>query len=235
MEITDLFSSRIQKSFDEDNQEILSLFKAKQNESFRLINYYQGMPISYPATIFSVDRSSVDFVVRVEQAFAIEKCRSVFIRSPIFLHAVFARAQYVNIKKMSACFNMFSYVVIAAEERNCIRVVPDPYPAVVIDSPLGVVEGEVNDVSLTGLNVLIHHSCPLEPGSHMKIGFTLKNLDHPAFKVSLPARLVAVTGQSLPRNYKFAIDPDKSLEGELSRYILQRQIEIIKEIKAAVY
>ena len=69
----------------------------------------------------------------------------------------------------------------------------------------------------------------------MAINFVLKNIGPSApIKVNLPARLISISGDSLPRKYKFAITPDNLLERQLSQYIIQRQIEIIKEVKAAV-
>ena len=136
---------------------------------------------------------------------------------------------------MEASFAKFSYVELYADQRNFVRMVPDPLSPVIINSPLGVIEGEVQDVSLTGVGILIHQSCPLETGAEMAINFVLKNIGPSApIKVNLPARLISISGDSLPRKYKFAITPDNLLERQLSQYIIQRQIEIIKEVKAAV-
>jgi hypothetical protein len=235
MDTADLFSTRIQKSFDDDQAEILSILKANPHAKLKLINYYKGMPIAYPAFIVSVERGILDLEVKPEQAFAIEHSRSAFIRCPLFKYDVFARAQYANAKREAASFNRFSYAELVAEQRNFIRVVPDPYPHVQIHSSSGVIEGKVDDVSLTGVSVLIDYSCDLERGMELPINFVLKNVEHPEpINVKLPARLVAIKGDKLPREYKFAIDPGKTLEQQLSQYIIQRQIEIIKELKQAV-
>ena len=236
MDIADLYSVRIQNTFDDDLAEILSIFKANQNKSIKLINYYKGLPVSYPATIVATDHGSVDFEVTPEQAYAIENGRYVFLRSPLFKHDLFAMAQYVNVKKMAATFVKFCYVEIMAERRNFIRMVPDPHPAVVIDSPQGVIEGEVLDVSITGVSILIHESCPLEPGCEVPISFKLNSIDTgQPIQINLAARLVSITGDALPRNYKFSISSDRALERQLSQFMFQRQIEIIKEIKETIY
>jgi hypothetical protein len=67
-------------------------------------------------------------------------------------------------------------VEIMAERRNFIRMAPEPRPTVVINSPLGVVEGELQDISLSGANVSIHHSCPLEAGYETSISFMLNDI-----------------------------------------------------------
>lgn len=235
MNIADLYSTRIQKTFDEDQVEIVSILKANPKKVLKLINYYKGLPISYPATVTSIDRGSVDMEVAPEQAFAIENSRSTFIRSPIFKHDVFAQAQYVNIKKKAAFFVKFTYVEIMAEHRNFIRMVPEPSPITKIESAMGSIKGRLCDLSLSGLNIQIGESCPLETDAETTIHFKHENIEHNEdFKVSAQAKLIAIKGDSLPYNYKFTINIDKMLERQLSKYIFQRQIEIIREIKDAI-
>jgi hypothetical protein len=235
MNIIDLYSTRIQKSFDEDQEEIISLLSGNPKLPLKLINYYKGLPLSYPATVAAIDRGTVDFDVQAEQAFAIEKSRYAFIRSSMFKHDVFAQVQYVNVKKRAASFVKFSYVEIMAERRNFIRMVPDPQPNTFIVTPAGVVEGSMYDVSLSGINVAVDQSCPLEVDTEATTRFMLKNIDQSlGYNLSIPGKLVGISGDSLPRNYRFTITLDRNGERQLSQYIIQRQIEIIKEIKDAV-
>ncbi len=235
MNISDLYQTRIHKTFDEDNVEIASILKASSKKTLKLINYYKGLPLSYPASIRSVDRGTVDLDVQAEQAFTIEKNRSVFIRSPLFKHDVLAQVQYVNVRKKAATFVKFSYVEIMAERRNFIRMELEPSPDATIESPLGTVEGTLHDISLTGVNVLLVNHYPLAIDAEALIRFSLISFEHDIhLKVSVPAKLVAIKDGSLPFSYRFSIDPDKFLERKLSQYIFKRQIEIIKEIKEAV-
>jgi hypothetical protein len=235
MTIDDLYSTRIQKTFDDDQEEIVSLLKANQKQVLKLINYYRGMPLSYPATIAQIDRGTVDLDVQAQQAFTIEYARSAFIRSPIFKHDVFAQAQYVNIRKRAATFVKFCYVELMAERRNFIRLELEPNPDVIIDTPLGLIEGKLHDISLAGLNILIDSYCQLERNTEMPIRFMLSNSEQSMnLNVQLPARLLAITADTPPYNYAFAISPEKALEQQLSHFIFQSQIEIIKDIKAKV-
>jgi hypothetical protein len=232
MNISDLYSSRIQNTFDDDNAEIIAILKAAPKKVLKLINYYKGLPLSYPATINSIDRGSVDLDVQQEQAFTIERNRSTFIRSPLFKHDVFAQAQYVNIMKKAATFVKFSYVEIMAERRNFIRMELEPSPDAIIESPLGIINGNLCDISLTGLNISVDHYYPLEINTETSIRFKLRDLEQSLdIKVNVPAKLVGIMDGSQPYHYKFIICPDKLLERDLSQYIFRRQIEIIKEIK----
>jgi len=234
MDITDLYRTCIQKNFDDDQAEILAILKANPKKTLKLISYYKGLPLAYTAAMVSLDRGIADLDVRAEQAYVIEKSRSVFIRSPLFKHDVFAHAQYASAKKKAVTVGKFCYVEIMAERRNFIRVSPGAHTNSVIESPLGSIEGDLYDLSLSGLNIAVHHSCQLEISAEMSIRFILKNLDGSSdLRANVQAKLVAISGDMLPRNYRFSMNPDKFFERQLSKYIIDRQIEIIREIKEA--
>ncbi len=231
----DLYSTRIQKTFDEDQAEIISILKANHGKTLKLINYYMGMPLSYPASIVQVDRGVVDLDVQPQQAFTIEHSRSAFIRSPIFKYDVFAQAQYVNIRKRAATFVKFCYVEIMAEKRNFIRLELKPAPDAVIESPLGIIDGKLNDISLSGLNLLLENYCPLERDSKMPVSFLLKTTEQNlSFNLNISATLIKIIDEAPPYKYAFSITPEKHLESQLSQFIFQRQIEIIREIRDLV-
>jgi len=109
---------------------------------------------------------------------------------------------------------------------------PEPSPDAVIESPLGIIMGNLYDVSLSGLNISVDQFYPLEINTEMSIRFRLRDMEQRLdIKINIPAKLVGIMSDSPPYNYKFIICPDRLLERNLSQYILHRQIEIIKEIK----
>ena len=236
MNISDLYSTRIQKSFDEDQEEIISILKSAPPKTvLKLINYFKGMPVSYSATINSVDRNNVDLDIQGEQAFTVEHCRSVFIRSSLFKHDVFAQAQYVNIKKRAATLTKLSYVEIVAEKRNFIRVKPEPSPDALVETPQGIIEGTLFDISLTGINISTEILCTTERGTEVKIRSKFKNMEQDlTIDLNVAAQLVTIKDDSRPYSMIFTFNPGKELERQLSQYVFKRQIEIIREIKDAV-
>jgi hypothetical protein len=234
MNLADLYGTRVQTTYDEDHAEIFSILKANPKKVLKLINYYKGLPLSYPAVVSSIDKGAVDLDVQAEQAFTIEQSRSTFIRSTLFKHDVLAQVLYVNIKKHAASFVKFSYVEIMAERRNFIRMTLEPSPVTTIESDDGTIEGSLYDLSLSGLNVMTHHYSPIATGSETSIRFILNSSEQNLnLNVNVPARLVDIKDDSPPYHYKFTICPDKLLERALSQYIFQRQIEVIREIKDA--
>lgn len=235
MNVLDLYSTRIQKTFDEDHDEIVAIFKANPKASLKLINYYKGLLLSYPAAIAGLDRGVLDLDLQAEQAFTVEHGRYVFIRSPLFKFDLFAQAQYVNVRKKAASFVKFCYVDIMAERRNFLRLELDQPVEVAMTTPAGLLEGQLHDFSLSGLNVAVQDYCPLEPGSEVNISFSLFDNEHQeSFSLNLPGRLITIADTERPYCYKFAMVLEKAAERQLSKFIFQRQVEIIREIKDGV-
>jgi hypothetical protein len=52
--------------------------------------------------------------------------------------------------------------------------------------------------------------------------------------LKLPATLVDIVGNASPYRCRFRISPEKHHEQLISRYIFQRQVEIIRGLKEAV-
>lgn len=235
MDVRDLYSTRVQKTFDEDQAEIVSILSSHTGETVKLINYFKGIPLSYPAKIVSVTRGVVDLDLPEVQAYAVEQARSAFIRSPLFKHDLFAKAQYVNVKKKAATLSAFSYVEIMAERRNFVRVQVEPPSLVALEASQGMIEGTLFDISLSGFSVEIEQFYPLEPKAEALVHFSLREPDSGKFlTIKLPTTLMSVDGDKSPYHYRFSFDPDKLLEQRISHYIFQRQIEIIRQVKELV-
>lgn len=231
----DLYSTRIQKTFDEDHNEILGILKANPKANLKLINYYKGLPLSYNATIAGLDRGVLDLDVQPEQAFTIEHERYAFIRSPLFRFDLFAQAQYVNVRKHAASFVKFCYVEIMAERRNFLRLELDKALDAKIFANETSCSGKLHDISLSGLNIMLDDFSSIGKEAEASVSFRLTDLEcNTPIDVNLPSRLVTISDDTRPYSYRFSISPDRYSERTISRYIFQRQIEIIREIKDAV-
>lgn len=235
MDVRDLYSTRVQKTFDEDQADIVSILSSHTGNTVKLINYFKGIPLSYPAKIVSVTRGVVDLDAPEVQAYAVEQARSTFIRSPLFKHDLFAKAQYVNVKKKAVTLSTFSYVEIVAERRNFVRVLVEPPTLVTLETSQGMIEGLLFDISLSGFSLQIDQFYSIEPKAEALVHFSLTEPDSgKLLTFKLPSTLMAIDGDKSPYQYRFSFDPDKQLEQRISHYIFQSQIEIIRQVKELV-
>lgn len=236
MDFTSLYSTRIQTSFDDDQADILNTFLekavSKQAAKVTLINYHKGLPIIYPATVIAVERGNLDLDVHPQQAVVINDDRYTLIRSKLFPFAIAAHVQYVNIKKHAVSLNKLCYVEILAEKRNAVRLELDPPVQASINYEGQEIAGNLIDISVQGLAMKLDHYVPLEAGTDASVQFMLPDLVlQKHILMDVPATLVAIDEHVLPYRARFKIFPDKHQEQLLSRYIFQRQVEVIQGLK----
>jgi len=236
MDFTTLYSTRIKANFDDDQAEILKTFlgkfTTKEGSVVNLTNYYRGLPVSYPAKILGVERGNLDLDVNVQQAVAMESDRYTLIRSTLFPDPIVAQVQYINVKKHVASLSKLCFVEILAEKRGAVRLNLDPPVKITLQSQDQVIDGELVDLSLQGIAVTVDNFFTLESGTEMSAKFMLPDpvlLKQTLFKV--PSMLVDIAGSGSPYRYKLKIFPEKHQEQLMSRYIFQRQVEIIRGLK----
>ena len=231
-----LYSTRIKNTFDEDQAEILAVFREELSKQPRfqitLFNYDHGLPVSCPAHIVNIEKDMIDLDVSPYQAFTMRDQHYTFIRSKVLNHDVHANVQYVNLGRRAASLRKLCYVEIMAERRNYIRLGLDKPQRALFTTSEGIAKGKLVEISINGACVEIDRPCSLEIGNETSLTFTLSNTaENVEYSLKTQALLVGIDGEGLPRRYRFTTAPDKILDREIARYLLQRQIEILQEIK----
>jgi hypothetical protein len=233
-----LYSTRIEKTYDEDLADIIARIRHEltlhKKIEIRLINYFKGLQVSYPAYIVGVDKETIELDVFPEQAVTMAIHHYTFIRSKLFKWDILANVQYVNIKKRAASLRKFSYVEIMAERRNYLRLELDEKIDCVLNVSEGVIQGRLVEISIKGACIQISHSCSLEIDNEVTMMFMLYNGGQDvSYNVKTHAKLVNIHGDALPRYYRFETFPDKICDRQISQFLFQRQVEIIRRIKDA--
>ena len=233
-----LYSTRIQNTFDEDQAEILFIFKKELAKcpkfKITLINYYNGLPVSCPAHIVGIEKDMIDVDVAPYQAYTMGDHHYTFIRSDVLKHDVYAHVQYVNVDRRAASLRKLCYVEIMAERRNYIRLTLGKPQAATFKTKEGRAKGKLVEISINGACIEVDSPCSLAIGEETSLTFMLHNpAQNVDYTMNTQATLVAIDEEPLPQRYRFITDPDKILDRTIAKYLLQRQIEILQEIKTA--
>jgi hypothetical protein len=236
MNHSSLYNTSIEKTFDDDQAEILSFLKEelsiKPKLLVRLINYYKGMPVSYPATIIEIDKGRIDLDVSPHQAVIMADCHYTFIRYEGLKHDVCANVSFTDFRRLSAYLNSFFYVEIMAERRGYIRLELDHPLEAILTTNEGIVRGNLKELSYNGAAIIIDHPFALEIDEDLFLKFMLHNSkQNLSYDINVPARLICVNEDTSEKYYRFVTSPDKLLERQIAQFIFQRQVEIIQEIK----
>jgi len=238
MDPTSICSTRVVKSFDEDQADIFAAFKSalavKKLPQLKLINYYKGLPLIYDAKVAAAEQSILDLDVQPQQAVAMAGDHYTLIRCKLFPHDIAAHVQYVNIPRHAASLNKLRYVEIMAEKRNSVRLELEHHTPAAFPFQEQDISGSLSDLSTSGAAISIDRHLDIPLGSEIMLRFMLPDLAlHKLSPIKVDARLVQIEGAASPYSYCFAIYPEKQVEQQLSRYIFQRQIEIIRDLKDA--
>jgi c-di-GMP-binding flagellar brake protein YcgR len=196
----------------------------------RLLNYYEEIPVSYPARIEFIEDDMVDVLVHQHQSVVMKLSKKTILKSQHFEHEVLANVFRVDIGKTLATLTNFAYVVVRAERRRFVRVtVKDRFEVIFTDGERKL-RGSLCDISLTGVAVV-----SVDGGNNFDTltdGTLLLSLgDKP---ISLPSRLLKIDMAAGEQHYIFEFEASSRDEIAISHFIFQRQVEIIKDLKDAI-
>ncbi len=137
----------------EDRLVILQFMQGMIGQQFSFLNYYKEIPVSYDATLLSVENEMAEFAVHEYQAKVINMEKETLIYShPLsaFPEDMIGEAFYVSSAKKRVVLCNFGYAHIRSDMRRFVRVLLDnPVEAELLFDG-DILKGNVNDLSLGG-------------------------------------------------------------------------------------
>ncbi|QWV97805.1 PilZ domain-containing protein [Geomonas nitrogeniifigens] len=226
----------VQASLEQDSAEILANFKeiikSGSGTRVKLVNYYKGLPISYPATLVEVSGQVLELDVHPQQAVALGLSGRTCIKCGAFSHTLLADVKDADVRRMTASLHNFSYVDLMVEQRASLRLELDPPCEAEITVSGRKVAARALDVSLGGFSALTPQPTQLGKGDEVLLKVMMPNLLHNTVApLEVPATVVDVAGCDAGELCRFSISSDSQAEGVLSRFIFQRQVDLIRELK----
>jgi hypothetical protein len=236
MKYTNLYTTRIQKSFSEDYLNIMTTLKtAFKNDpklEIQLINYYKGMPLSFNATISAINKDELELNVNPRQAVAISDDNYTFIRSKFFEHDIVAKAQHVDIKEKTVSLKQLGYVDIGAERRNYLRLRVHPPIEAQYISPNGNVRGEIIELSTAGTVMVVDYSVDIDTWEEGELHFQLHDAGcNTSCEINVPAKFITVLDYAMLPRFIFSFSADRISEKNISKFLYNRQSEIMRMLK----
>lgn len=228
--MNDLYQTIQLAGSEEDAAQILGILAAiksgRLENDLKLLNFFREIPVSYGASVETVEESFAELKVHQIQAVVISFEKVTVLKSRHFVRDVIANANYVNVDKSRIVLSSFSYALVRAERRMSVRVeLSEPIYAS-FNTGEKSAGGRLHDMSLTGIAIGVSDDPGIPLSQHGELSVTL-----PIGTISVPATLLKVL--TLENGYRmvFEIEATRSTELSISRYILQRQVEIIRELK----
>lgn len=202
------------------------------NQSVRLLNMYKEIPISYIAKFMDYDSEGVACLkCHPVQAKVMNKDRYVILRH----HDLSFKAGVVGIKRSAHAdpddqqeilLSRFLPVEVHTDKRQQVRVESEPLMDVNLSGPGFAYTTTMLDASSASFKTMAISGLPLAPGHTAQSKFVLPLNDRPA---TIEAEVVLFRSDS--DTQIFRINITRVQESLVAKYINQRQVEIIKELK----
>jgi len=219
----------------EDMLVILQFLKEMIGQQFLFLNYYKEIPVSYDATLLSVENEMAEFEVHEYQAKVINMEKRTLIYSHLlstFSEDMIGEAFYVSAAKKRVVLCNFGYANIRSDMRRFVRVLLDrPVEAELVFEG-DILKGNVKDISLGGAAIRTTSADLLVPGLDINIFLKLPESSCDSIlEVGMSATIVKIVGTSAPFTCILEFHAEKHSQQQIAYYINQRQVEIIKELK----
>ena len=232
------FDKILRGTENEDTLVIVQSLKSMVGQRLTFLNYYKEIPVSYDATLTNVENDMIEFEVHEYQAKALSIERKTLILShekSSFRDDIVAEAFYVNIAKKKVILCKFGYAKIHSEMRRFVRVKLDRQVEIDLVLEKSLLKGHLNDLSLGGAAVSITSSDAIVAGLEINIILRLMDMvNGKDIKIDLMAKVIKIIGEEAPFICLLEFRPEKYSQQQISYYINQRQVEIIKELKELV-
>ncbi|SNB47619.1 PilZ domain-containing protein [Geobacter sp. DSM 9736] len=227
--MTDLYQLVTVDGGKEDSNAILAILKEIHGErlqnDLRLLNYYHEIPVSYPATVESIEDDMVDVLVHQHQAVVMYHQKMTFLKSRHFPHDVVAGVFRADVNRCVAVLSRFAYAHVRAERRQFLRVRIEGDTQVTFRSAAGAVTGVLSDISVRGISMSAS-AADLQPPVNGTISLVLEGTP-----LSFPATFLKSIESSEGPRYIFEMDATSKDEEKISQFIIRRQLEIIRGLK----
>ena len=228
----DYYESLKEKIHVEEKEKKKFLLKEAQlialkKETLTLIFSYKELPIYCKGKVKSVeeDVAIIEFEGKCLMEPLLKLGNFVYAKAKDLSNPV--KMEVLSLEEKGFQARLLGYEEIFLEKRQHVRVVPEnPIPIYISFKDKEIV-GEILDISLGGVGVFLKENT-LSKGNVVELRFTIKENE---IRVKAECRYTQEFKNGLRIGFMF-LDLEKRYEQVIGEYVMQRQLEILKELKA---
>jgi hypothetical protein len=210
-----------------------NIFQDDPEAEFTLLNIYKELPITSQGRIVEIKKTTVEFQTNAMQFSVISEAREVLIQSNTMGSCFIAKALELDNRRLQITMGEFSYAEVHADKRISVRVrlkLPMQLQLAVDGNKLS---GVIHDISIGGVCVRTFAGEAMARADKIELRLKLLHAGTgELLDVLIPSRLLRVDKSELQAKCVLLFEHTPRSEQVLSTFIYQRQLEIIKELKA---
>ncbi|HTP65241.1 MAG TPA: PilZ domain-containing protein [Geobacteraceae bacterium] len=218
------------RNANEDCEEIVKVLSVIMHNGMLndlvLLNYYNGMPISFGATVEQVRNGIVVMSVHSFQAMSMHLQNMTFLKSELLPHWVMANVLQVDRENNLAYLGLFMYVHNPEDKRMYLRMrLPQLVEASFRNSKREV-PGAVQEISIGGVALLTPREKLLKEKEKGIVSLLL-----PDDRLELPGEFLLYQEAETLKRHIFQFRMSSRSERIFSQFIYRQQCRIMEELK----
>jgi len=211
---------------------------SRSGESLRFLNVYRGLPITYDGKVLDVSERVVRFAVNRYQSICIRLENQAFVQSNLLPEVVRGKVVTVDPWAPSVVLTDFEYKGTLIGKRMHVRVEPEHAIRVTLGANQNYY-GDLTEISMRGIAAVLYpplySAMDWNRGEKVPIEFRLPDVQkRHLVSIKLSGYVRYATMDRKKGGYRMGLQflpPDQPTETLLSRYIAQRQADLLNELK----
>jgi hypothetical protein len=191
-----------------------------------LLNYYEGMPISFGASIEQINNGIVVMSVHSFQAVAMLLQNITFIKSDLLPHWVMASVLKIDRNNNIAYLALFSYVQNISERRNYLRMKLPEMVEASFHNNQQEVPGAVREISFAGVALVAPREKVLKEREKGIISLMLPNA-----RLDIPGVFLQYQERNALKRHIFQMKMNDTSKRVFSQFIFEQQSKIMEELE----
>jgi c-di-GMP-binding flagellar brake protein YcgR len=218
------------QSAPEDNAAIIKVLSVIMYNNLLndlvLLNYYDGMPISFGASVERINNGIVAMSVHSFQAVSMMLQNITFIKSDLLPHWVMASVLKIDRENNLAYLALFSYIQNRSDRRNFVRMRLPEMVEASFHNKKQEVPGSVREISFGGVALLAPQEKVLKEKEKGIISLLLPNA-----RLDIPGVFLQYQEQDALKRHIFQMKMNATSERIFSQFIFEQQSKIMEELE----
>lgn len=210
----------------------------QKNGTVKFFNTYRSLPVCYTGKIIRIEGGRITFTSPKPQLVCMRKTGSTIIAEDSFQSTLKAIIVSISLRDEYVELTNFKFTIDTVGTRSFIRVETDqPISGACFNEMKMLFPIKVLEISLRGLAVLLHKDLlmgkSIDIGRKFTFSFTLNYGSVVNEKINFYGIIRNITPGKLQHFFRLGIEtfPDQPTEVLLTKYLAQRQKELLREFK----
>lgn len=212
---------------DKERRLLIKFVEKLYNQGEReieLLTYYKEVPVVCRSEILAIEEDKLR--VRTCNINIFGTGEEIYLKHKRLPQTVAIKILDVDIPREEALLELLTFVELPQERRKYVRVIPkEPIPVEIIKEGKRIM-GRMADISIGGVGVYLNEKNDLKEGDVVGVKF---NLPKGEVETKGQIRYVIPYGEGFRAGIQYELDLKE--EEIVSDYVMERQFEILRELK----